>query len=1137
VTTTEAGTAAALAAARAGDGDAFRALLARADTTNGRRRGEWPGSTHGEGTQMVDDEDTFVMPKGLLRDRVPRRSTANGAVLMPSTSALDDAARLLADNTDLVRATLALAGTDPGLAAAGTAHLAGRPSPVGAAATVFPIARTLNYNHRDKLVMYADAWLLAHGPVFAAEAVTALMSMTLDSPSSHYVATKDDPLRWLVPKGGERTMYPELMRRVGHRLRALLAGAPEPEYAEVVAALAGHRGQGPAQRVATSLLAPDEIAWVTADCAEVAAVGSDSLTSTLLYAVSTPAQYEVIKDSVQVWWVQYTMMVVATIVDAMGPAVAGILDGWLSYEHGKTDFRRRIASTIAQLPGDEPFRLLLERVDDKVVQPAVLEAARRFPRRGLRMLAADPRRVPAEMLRAHVGGHPELAAESDDPKIAALLAEFAAVVDAPADALPPVLADPPWRRERATRKPVVITDLHDDAPPAVEWLPGERDRWLAGGTSRSWLRRDDTWEEHAKRIRRGEMHWTDGSGFFRNAPEDLARPVIRTWRPREHWDAANWTPHLAARFELDALPALLDLARRSPATCAPALLPYASAQIALLMADWFGRLKLARATAQEWLVRHAATTAQTLVPLALSKPGSARRRAERTLRLLATNGRRDAVSTAAASYGPEVGAAIEALLDVEPLDVLPPRIPAVPGWADPAALPRIRLRSGGAVPVAASAHVLTMLAMSRLDDPYAGLDQVREACEPADLAEFVWSLFRLWQASGSPSKDGWVLDALGLLGDDETVRRFAPVIRAWPGEGGHSRAVAGLDVLAAIGTDVALMHLNGIARKVKFKALRERASEKIDEVAAGLGLSAEQLADRLVPDLGLDPAGSLRLDYGPRQFTVGFDEQLKPYALDGAGKRRKDLPKPGAGDDPALAPEAHKRFAALKKDVRTIAADQIHRLERAMVGRRRWSAAEFRALFVGHPLLVHLAQRIVWLVHDGDGVGAVRVAEDRTLADSADEPVTLPEGASVSVAHPLELADRLGAWAQVFADYEILQPFPQLAREVYALAPDERPGDIARFTGRAVESVRLLGLESRGWQRDSPQDAGWQGHFELTLPDGTSATLGMDPGMIVGNVTFAAEQKITGVGIRPAGGTLDPVVLSEIIRDVELATG
>ena len=47
-------------------------------------------------------------------------------------------------------------------------------------------------------------------------------------------------------------------------------------------------------------------------------------------------------------------------------------------------------------------------------------------------------------------------------------------------------------------------------------------------------------------------------------------------------------------------------------------------------------------------------------------------------------------------------------------------------------------------------------------------------------------------------------------------------------------------------------------------------------VAENRGLTMAELEDRLAPDLGLDSSGSLTLDFGPRQFTVGFDETLKP---------------------------------------------------------------------------------------------------------------------------------------------------------------------------------------------------------------------------------------------------------------------
>jgi Domain of unknown function (DUF4132) len=466
-------------------------------------------------------------------------------------------------------------------------------------------------------------------------------------------------------------------------------------------------------------------------------------------------------------------------------------------------------------------------------------------------------------------------------------------------------------------------------------------------------------------------------------------------------------------------------------------------------------------------------------------------------------------------------------------------------------LPQIVLTNGaGALPPEATRHFVTMLAMSKTDEVYAGVAAVKEACTPESLTAFSWGLFQRWQASGAPSPDGWALSQLGWLGDDETVRRLTPLIRAWPGEGGHKRAVTGLDALAEIGTDVALMHLHGIAQKVKFKGLKTKAQEKIEEVAAGLGLRPEQLADRLVPDFGLDPDGAMTLDYGPRSFRVGFDEQLKPYVTDGDGKPRKALPKPGAKDDPDLAPAAYKMFSALKKDVRAVAADQIARLESAMVTRRRWTAAEFHDLFATHPLLWHMARRMVWLCEDGGKSTAFRLAEDRTLADVADDVLTLPESARIGIAHPLDLGEDVDAWSESFADYEILQPFPQLGRSVHALTGDERAsGRLTRFEGRTVPFGKVLGLVKRGWERGIPLDAGMERWISRQVSADRHVVIDLDPGFAVGVLDEFPEQRLEYVWInsrpddyRPREGTphtfaeLDPVTASEILADLASLT-
>lgn len=72
---------------------------------------------------------------------------------------------------------------------------------------------------------------------------------------------------------------------------------------------------------------------------------------------------------------------------------------------------------------------------------------------------------------------------------------------------------------------------------------------------------------------------------------------------------------------------------------------------------------------------------------------------------------------------------------------------------------------------------------------------------------------------------------------------------------------------------------------------------------------AEFLKRSVSTDLGLDDNGSLLLDFGPRQFTVSFDETLKNRLcamLPAAA--RKDLPKPNKSDDESRADEAVNRY-------------------------------------------------------------------------------------------------------------------------------------------------------------------------------------------------------------------------------------
>ncbi|MGW5415765.1 DUF4132 domain-containing protein [Actinomadura geliboluensis] len=1111
------------------------------------------------------DENTWETPaawRGLIhprRDRSPRRPAVRS----------DDAARrkaraLLDAARGRVEEILALPGTTPALAEHARAYLGGAPDPLGAAvaaAVAVSEGGLVELGGKSPLL---DAWAAEHGLPFAACAYAEQPAITADYVQAGIQRT------WAGVRDSTASDYIGgwwAREAEARHLRALLAAADDDVYAEAVESLAARRRTS-LQRLVVSYLVPTRRDWVDEVCAdpEIEAIPvHNDLRWMLFCSLGDPQQVDA--DRLPLGYRDRALSILATLVDGTGPAGAvPLLTGALDGEYLGTDAKRTILGVLAVLPVDGAFQALVDRVGDRHVPPVLLAAAGSFPARAMRLLAASAGKPEVEtVLRQHVLTHPELLEEmlpelpeESRAAIERLRDTGARVPEAAPEALPPLLTAPPWTRPRAKAKPVVIKDVPSPGTRSIAWEPGERDAWDADLHHRwRWAKRLD-WNVQAAKFQKGELPAFQEITFLVEAPDELVRPRLADWHPTEAWGMDEAGPVIVARYELDALDGAVRLARLDPTHCGHILLPYLSDDVARLMADWLARLKQAGKTARAWFGRHGHAAVPALLPDALGKAGAARRAAEGALRAIAERHGAEGVVAAARVHGDKAAGAVEALLSADPLDVLPAKTPATGGWADARLLPQLLLRDRAhALPAAAAQHVVTMLAMSKPGAEYAGVEAVRELCDPESLAGFGWALFRAWEAQGAPPKDGWALTQLGLTGDDTTVRGLTPLIRAWPGGGGHAKAVTGLDVLAAIGTDVALMHLHGIAQRVKFKGLKGRAQEKIEEVAAGLGLTSEQLADRLVPDFGLDADGGMVLDYGPRRFTVGFDEQLKPFVMDEDGKRRKALPKPGAKDDPELAPAAYKAFSTLKKDVRTAAADQIRRLEACMVTRRRWPVAEFTELLAGHPLVRHIVRRLVWLAFDGGGDGdgdggkttAFRVAEDGTFADVDDDVLTLADSASVGIAHPVDLD--VEPWAEVFADYEILQPFPQLGRPVHRLADEQRAsGRLAEFEGRTVPFGKLLGLTSRGWRRGEPQDAGVECWISRRLPGGRYLTIALDPGIAVGIPDEFPDQTLVTVGLaarpeqfwlsteNPTGtfADLDPATASEILADLATLT-
>jgi predicted DNA-binding WGR domain protein len=478
----------------------------------------------------------------------------------------------------------------------------------------------------------------------------------------------------------------------------------------------------------------------------------------------------------------------------------------------------------------------------------------------------------------------------------------------------------------------------------------------------------------------------------------------------------------------------------------------------------------------------------------------------------------------------------------------------LPSWGTPSALPAIVMGDHRLNDEQVST-LLNTLAATIVAGKHEFFDALHEHADAKSLDDFAWKLFQLWSEDGSPSKERWAMGAVGLLGGDNCALKLTPLVRNWPGESQHQRAVFGLECLRAIGSNVALMQLSGIAQKLKFKGLKTKAEEFVEAIAKTKGLTRAELEDRVVPDCGLDENGKREFSFGPRAFSFVLGAELKPMVRDGDGKIRDDLPKPSSKDDADVSKASVDEWKLLKKQIKEVAKIQAGRLEQAMVTGRRWKPEDFELLLVKHPLMTHLARKILWGSYDAKGklIATFRVTDERDYADSAENSVSLKGAAQIGVIHPLHLTDdERSAWGEVLSDYEIVPPFPQLGRSVHALEPAEaKTNNLTRFKGmKLVAPTLVFGLEKLGWIRGAGMDAGsFDEHSKQFPAANVTAVVQYDGSVGMGWISPDEILELTDCqfvrGLRaPSGygfdtkdsilklGDVDPIVVSEVIADL-----
>lgn len=352
----------------------------------------------------------------------------------------------------------------------------------------------------------------------------------------------------------------------------------------------------------------------------------------------------------------------------------------------------------------------------------------------------------------------------------------------------------------------------------------------------------------------------------------------------------------------------------------------------------------------------------------------------------------------------------------------------------------------------------------------------------AELALYMNELYDRWMEAGAEAKKKWVLYVTAVYGGADIVVKLQRQINEWAKNSRGAIAAEAVKSLALNDSPTALLVVDGIARKYKYKQVKTAAGQALSFAAKELGVSIEELADRIVPDLGFNENMERVFDYGERSFKVYITPALEVEIFDENDKKLKNMPAPGKKDDEAKAAEAYAEFKQMKKQMKTTVTNQKLRLELALTVNRKWKAESWKKLFVNNPIMHQFAISLIWGIYEnGELKDTFRYMEDGSFNTVDEEEYEFSDTAIIGLVHPVELSDEIKKqWLEQLEDYEITQSVEQLQRSVYRASEEEnRAKTLTRVAGKILNGLSLSGkLVTMGWSKGPAMDAGMYDYFE-----------------------------------------------------------
>lgn len=226
----------------------------------------------------------------------------------------------------------------------------------------------------------------------------------------------------------------------------------------------------------------------------------------------------------------------------------------------------------------------------------------------------------------------------------------------------------------------------------------------------------------------------------------------------------------------------------------------------------------------------------------------------------------------------------------------------------------------------------------------------------------------------------------------------------------------------------------------------------LDQYAKLRGMTAEELRDSVLSDVGLDENGNKIYDLGNQTVTVSLQKDLSySITLNESGKVVKSIPKKGA--DPEIYDKVTEDFSRLKKDTKRIVKNRKDVLFAEFLEKTPKQADSWKSSYLKNPILREVASLLVWK----QGKKTFTLGEQGPIT-SEGKSYTIGNG-TIAVAHPMEISvNDLKQWQQYYTEHHLKQPFAQIWEPV--IDPEQIRRD--RYKGIPIPYFRFRGMEKHG---------------------------------------------------------------------------